>query len=50
MPGGAPVRVSFEPVNVDRACGSGTARPNSANAANSRRRPSRVAFAISSSM
>ena len=45
------MRVSFEASNVAGSCGSGTSRPrNSAKAANSRRRPSRVAVAIDSSM
>ena len=44
-------RVSLERSNVAGSCGSGTSSPaNSAKAANSRRRPSRVAMAISSSM
>ena len=50
-PSGSPSRVSLEASNVAGSCGSGTSRPrNSANAANSRRRPSRVAVAMSSSM
>src|SRR3954447_15664873 len=48
---GSPSRVSFERSNVAGSCGSGiSSAEKSANAENSRRRPSRVAVAISSSM
>src|SRR5829696_8366153 len=50
-PSGSPSRVSLDRSNVARSCGSGTSSPaNAAKDANSRRRPSRVATAISSSM
>jgi hypothetical protein len=42
--------VSFERSNVAGSWGSGTSCSNEANAENSRRRPSRVALAISASM
>ena len=43
-------RVSLERSNVAASWGSGISSPNAANAANSARRPSRVACAISASM
>ena len=47
---GRALRRSFERSKVAGSCGSGTSSPNAAKRANSRRRPSRVASAMSGSM